>query len=279
MSAGHLRDNKKTVGITNTSTTRRVLAVVGLSIGTIAALLLVLVGVQLLSIPVAWLAGHSVAIAAVGVFSVVLAILSVWLWHGRRPAWNRIGLTLDRRTAVQFGAGMGLAGLIAVAGALAVSLLGEAPWNGGEQMTAWLLALPVSLVTALMVQAFPEELLFRGHLQERLTRWLGPMAVVGVSALAFGAIHVISAGPQNAVEQLYLVLQAIAFGFACAATRWYSGTIWIAVGLHGGFHIWRGLLVPAETVVTLTGTVTAIAGYVLVGVLFLRRGRATSTNT
>ena len=252
---------------------RRALAVVGLSLATIVALLLVVVTSQLLALPVATFAGNTAAVVAGGALAVVLVLLAVWLLHRRRPNWTQIGLTLNRRAPVQVGVGIGIAGLIAVVCALVVSITGTANWHSSAQSKAWLLALPINLATALLLQSFPEELMFRGHLQERLTKWLGPIAIVTASTLAFGIIHMISGGPQNATEQLYVVLQATAFGFSCAAARYWSGTIWIAVGLHGGFHIWRGLLVPSETVVSFTGAITAIAGYLLVGMLFLARAR------
>ena len=75
-------------------------------------------------------------------------------------------------------------------------------------------------------------------------------------------------GPEDGFQQLGIVLQATAFGFACAASRHLTSTVWMAVGIHTGFHLWRDVVVdvhPADHAVTLA----TVAAYTLLGVLLL----------
>ncbi|MFI7634650.1 lysostaphin resistance A-like protein [Nonomuraea sp. NPDC049400] len=177
----------------------------------------------------------------VGVVGITLASLGfVYLirrFLGRQP-WRGVGLTRSWRAAPHLLAGV-LAGAVAVvaAGALSVAF-GVATWAPDDVVLPQLSALPLMIAILLLGQAFPEELLWRGHLFDTLSGRLSPRAVLIVTAVAFGAMHIFSkSGADTLAERLLYIVHAAGLGFACGAARARTGTVWMAVGVHLGFHI------------------------------------------
>lgn len=131
----------------------------------------------------------------------------------------------------------------AVAAAVVVMPLGfwmqAQGWlRGGEAYTAEPLALFLlgGLVPALVVQGFPEELLWRGYLMQTLPL-RSPWAIVLWSSGLFALIHLISSGGQeNLAERFLYLLPAFGFGFLAAALYRATGQLWAAVGVHAGMH-------------------------------------------
>jgi CAAX protease family protein len=78
-----------------------------------------------------------------------------------------------------------------------------------------------------------EEMLSRGLVQ-RVLAVLGPVrAAVGV-ALLFGAGHTLSGVwfSRPVDDTIFITINAAAFGFVCAASRWHLRTIWPLVAVH-----------------------------------------------
>lgn len=94
-----------------------------------------------------------------------------------------------------------------------------------------------ALVPAFVMQAFPEELFYRGYVLNAARVWL-PVAVL-ISALTFGSLHVLSQSPATSVFERFVLypVMATALGFACAMARLSTGSLWAAVGIHGGMHM------------------------------------------
>ncbi len=254
---------------------RRYAAIAGLSVSTMAFVIgsLVLAGVG--AVAMAGITGDYVASYATHALTSVAALAFVWVWHRRRgrSLWREVGLTFNRFTLPLLATGIGISGLVTAAMSLVPVLSGDAPFNDSGQMIQWLAGVPAFLTTAFLLQGFPEELLFRGHLQERLRRWTTDGAAIAISALWFGSMHIISNGPINGTQQAYLMAIAAAFGFTAACARHVTGSIWIAVGVHGGFHIWRGLLVPAQTQLHFGAALTCVLGFVAAGFAILYIGK------
>lgn len=54
----------------------------------------------------------------------------------------------------------------------------------------------------------------------------------------FGVIHIVSQSPADTVaERLLYVVAATGLGALATAARLGSGSVWPAVGVHGGFHV------------------------------------------
>ncbi len=254
------------------SPVRRALAVVGVLISTWALFYLALTIAPLAALPLFWVAGEPTALVFVHLSTSVIALAFVWIWHRKRgrALWSEVGVSINRRTAGHFAAGMGIAALATVAMSIVPVLSGTATFNTSEQMTQWFIGIPAILTTAFLLQAIPEELLFRGQMQKRLHRWIGDAGVIAVSTLGFGLMHVISLGPANALEQANLIAVVVGWAFTCAVARYLTGSIWMAVGIHGGFHIWKGSLIDqGAQLYDHFGSVPGVVAYIAVGCAML----------
>ncbi|MEU9834490.1 CPBP family intramembrane glutamic endopeptidase [Streptosporangium sp. NPDC048047] len=195
---------------------------------------------------------------------------------GRQP-WRGVGLTGSRRAPLHLllGALAGMAGM-AAANALSVAV-GVAAWQPWEMVTAGLPYLPLAIAFALLSQAFPEELLWRGHLFDTLSGRLTPPVVLAVVSIGFGAMHLISqSAADTPVERLLYVGQAAALGFACAAARARTGALWAAVGVHTGSHI-ANMLLPTRDITYGVQIVIMIATLSATGLLILAGRRRNGT--
>ena len=178
---------------------------------------------------------------AVPLATTVIAVLLVVL-HRRfvtREPWSGVRLDWKWSAVPQTLLGVVFAvAAIAVANAVSVAA-GFATWLVDWELfreQAGQFALVVLIV--ILGQAFPEELLFRGHLFGTLSKSLSPRAVLAVTTLVFGSLHILSQSPATGtVEKLLYVVTATCLGFACGAGRARTGAVWMAIGFHTGFHI------------------------------------------
>lgn len=193
-----------------------------------------------------------------------------WRWSGRSILWLLLG--------VAAAAGS----LIAVMALLPAT--GARP--GGDALLGDQAATPASIALlviyylglAFLQQGIPEELLFRGWLLWRLRD--RPVVAVVVTTLAFTVIHLVSQGGQQSAWERVLYL-ALPFGFALLAVGLllWTGSLWAAAGVHGGFHVGNliaaAVLPPVDPVASwlAIGAVQAVLGSILV-VTALRRGKA-----
>ncbi|EKX90826.1 CAAX amino terminal protease family protein [Corynebacterium durum F0235] len=86
-----------------------------------------------------------------------------------------------------------------------------------------------------LLQAIPEEIIFRGWLIPSLGN---TKLAVALSVVTFGAIHIVSqGGQQNLVERFIYLIMPLGFAFSAAIVRLASHSVWAAIGVHGGLHI------------------------------------------
>lgn len=86
-----------------------------------------------------------------------------------------------------------------------------------------------------LLQAIPEEIIFRGWLIPSLG---STKLAVALSVVTFGVIHIVSqGGQQNLVERFIYLIMPLGFAFAAAIVRLASHSVWAAIGVHGGLHI------------------------------------------
>ena len=101
-----------------------------------------------------------------------------------------------------------------------------------SQPTDRLASLALAAYATSLVGVFVEELLFRGVVQTRLSERSPTPLAVPVAALLFSAIHVpgwiILAIPVDAGTAVSVFL----IGVICGALRYWSGSLWPAVGAH-----------------------------------------------
>ena len=133
---------------------------------------------------------------------------------------------------------------------------------------------------AFLLQAIPEELLFRGWLFATLRA--RPVLAIAVTTLSFTVIHLASNGGQTSFAERLLYL-ALPFGFSLLAVGMllWTGSLWSAVGVHGGFHLGNAVAMLTLPQVDLPlswmviGALQTVVGTALI-VTGLQRGRRRS---
>lgn len=89
--------------------------------------------------------------------------------------------------------------------------------------------LPGLLLVVVLVAPLVEELLFRGFLLPGLAAGrLGPAGAIVVTSLLFAAVH--------AQYDLFDMSAVLALGLLLGAARWFSGSLWLAYGLHAAVN-------------------------------------------
>jgi membrane protease YdiL (CAAX protease family) len=186
------------------------------------------------------------------------------------------------------GSGGWLLLAIVVAGGLVVAAIAVLPATGPVSADADVSSVPmivfgvIGLISqSFLLQAIPEELLFRGWLFS--TMRARPMLAIAVTTLSFTVIHLASSGGQTSFAERLLYL-ALPFGFSLLAVGMllWTGSLWSAVGVHGGFHLGNAVAMLTLPQVDLPlswiviGALQAIVGTALI-VTALRRGRGRST--
>lgn len=212
--------------------------------------------------------------ATVGILGVSLVVASRRYLDRRR--FGGLGLTLTHEAWRSFAVGAaafvipcaaGL-GIAVVAGWVQISL----PVAPAEL----LLSVAVLLVTVLMYEALPEELIFRGYFYRNLAGVVPPwMAALGQAVLfaVFGtALWVLTHGPEVLVERgTIFLLMGIVLGFIRIA----SASVWTCIGFHWAFQLTAqtllGSRIDAHGPVELFGVVPAFALGVSLVAFMLRR--------
>lgn len=157
----------------------------------------------------------------------------------RRPL-RETGLFFDKGSIPAFLIGAVPTAVIVLVSAFALNAAGLVRPAEPSQAQAWVKVIMV-ITMGLIVQGFPEELLWRGYLMQTLP-WHNRWGVAAFSAALFGSMHVISSGGQEGAVERYLLypLAAMAFAFLAAALYQLTGQLWAAVGVHAGMHFATG---------------------------------------
>lgn len=172
---------------------------------------------------------------------------------GRVPAGRAWGVLLATSVAAAAVTGLG-AGLATLTGLDAGR--GAVPETAGIPL---LLVVAYGLARAYLLQGIQEEWWFRGFaFRGGESR---PWLVLVVTTVVFTLMHLTASGGQQSPAErvLYLVLP-LGMGLWAGAERWCTGTVWGAVGIHGGIH--TGLIAP-----TLLGWPLGPAAWVIIGLV------------
>jgi membrane protease YdiL (CAAX protease family) len=177
----------------------------------------------------------------------VLGLVFVLRRHGDRRPWSGLGLTVDRTAIPHLLFGIVLATMITTVAVGATVQLGLADWDWSAGATTkspeQSLATTILMIamSTLLVQGFPEELVFRGYMFRNLGGTLPLWATVASSSLLFGSMHVFSNGGATTLgERVLYAVAMTGFGLMLAACRTVSGTLWLGIGFHGGYDAVHG---------------------------------------
>lgn len=211
----------------------------------------------------------------VHVLTALVAVLLVWLCMrllDRRPM-RETGLRFNARTIPMLLLGTAIATIIVLVVALPLAAAGlmrpPEPMDG----PFWLAVL-LGISAGFVLQAFPEEFVWRGYLLQTM-RVRAEVAVL-VSAVLFALMHLMSEGGQESPLE-HLMYLAVPFGFAVLAGGLVlrTGSMWAAVGVHGGVHL--GTLILTHFFDVGEGPAYWLIGglvFTVVGLLVMRASRS-----
>jgi len=160
-----------------------------------------------------------------------------------------------------FAVTMGIAHLAGVKG-IPKGSLSDMWWSGDT----WWANIILAFGLGFLLQAIPEEIIFRGWLIPSLGN---TKLAVALSAVVFGGMHIISQdAQQNLVERFIYLIMPLGFAFAAAIVRLASHSVWAAIGVHGGLHISGTIMffLPNESSPlqwTLLGVLWALVGTIV----------------
>jgi membrane protease YdiL (CAAX protease family) len=163
-------------------------------------------------------------------------LFAIASWRRRGvPVRRGLGLTLDRRTAPDIGAG------VLIAAAAMVAILAVELALGGVRAGAGAFDVPAALGFGLflVLSGIIDEVLMRGMLISGLSAALGgrPMAAVLIGGVLFGMTHMFFAGA-SALSVVSNSLGGVMYGLAFILT----GRIWLGLGLHFSWNFVQGPL-------------------------------------
>lgn len=195
----------------------------------VAVVIVGLVVGQLVALAAILAAGDSEPVMAAAFVVADLLLVAVIVASAGRGAGRLTAATLGiRRTRFWRAVGWSLAiwiGVLAIEALWALLVGGfsnveEDPGVSEGELVMILFAVAV-------VTPIAEELAFRGYLFPALTRWRGPWIAAVLTALLFGAAHVLSS-PVEALPALAV------FGFGACLLFWFTGSLLPCVALHAG---------------------------------------------
>ncbi|MDO5512675.1 CPBP family intramembrane glutamic endopeptidase [Corynebacterium sp.] len=174
---------------------------------------------------------------------IIVGGVLAWMRWVERTSISITGLTRYRTMLPGFVGGLALAGLAIILGWIVLAALdqgqAEPPMLDGNDMTqvSTGMLLVFVVVRAVLLQGLPEELIYRGWFFQ-LTR-NRPWLTLVWTTLAFTIIHLTSSGgQQNPMDHLFYLVMPLGMGVLGGAVVLWRGSVWWAVGTHGGLHIW-----------------------------------------
>ncbi len=148
-----------------------------------------------------------------------------------------LGFHLSRAAVRETGLGLGLGVALGVAVVAAIALLGGVRWSAQEGAVVDWLAAGVGSLAFLAIPAAAEEAVLRGYPLQALAEAWGPMWGLGVTSVAFGAMHLANPG----VTALG-VLSVTAAGVFLGVVYLKTGSLWWATGAHVGWNWSHGFV-------------------------------------
>ena len=214
------------------------------------ALVVVAVPLSLAGVP---LDGPFAALLSVTIQAVVyIGLIRLLVVDTGALDWRAMGVRRLDRTAVAESAGGALWALpvVLLTGLVASVLLNLIPVQPVSPLppTGTTLGFALSLLAAVVVAPFGEEILFRAFATTAWVRALGARRGVVLGAMVFAFAHVVTVSGSSAGDAIQLALVAFVGRIPIAlALGWLfvrRGTVWASFGLHAAFN--GILLVLAE---------------------------------
>lgn len=186
--------------------------------------------------------GSHVARAVAGLVLYVGLVAAAQRWLDRRPLAD-VGLRPVRQGPWWLLVGAAAWLLPALAGATLCVALGWSRIALAEPLTAVAGVVALRLVLVVVMEAVPEELLFRGYLYGTIAQGWSPRHAVVGQALLF-VLWGAASGAARTVDRLLLFA---VFALVMGALRHRTGTVWTTIGFHTAFQTVAQATGPPET--------------------------------
>ena len=167
----------------------------------------------------------------------LVACASVWLLcrYLDKTPFSIVDLRLTSRGVLWFFSMIAAACIIFATTMGIAHLAGVKGISEDSSGDTWWANIILAFGLGFLLQAIPEEIIFRGWLIPSLGN---TKLAVALSVVTFGVIHIVSqGGQQNLVERFIYLIMPLGFAFAAAIVRLASHSVWAAIGVHGGLHI------------------------------------------
>ena len=167
----------------------------------------------------------------------LVACASVWLLcrYLDKTPFSIVDLRLTSRGVLWFFSMIAAACIIFATTMGIVHLAGVKGISEDSSGDTWWANIILAFGLGFLLQAIPEEIIFRGWLIPSLGN---TKLAVALSVVTFGVIHIVSqGGQQNLVERFIYLIMPLGFAFSAAIVRLASHSVWAAIGVHGGLHI------------------------------------------
>ena len=167
----------------------------------------------------------------------LVACASVWLLcrYLDKTPFSIVDLRLTSRGVLWFFSMIAAACIIFATTMGIAHLAGVKGISEDSSGDTWWANIILAFGLGFLLQAIPEEIIFRGWLIPSLGN---TKLAVALSVVTFGAMHIVSqGGQQNLVERFIYLIMPLGFAFAAAIVRLASHSVWAAIGVHGGLHI------------------------------------------
>ncbi|MFT3943395.1 MAG: CPBP family intramembrane metalloprotease [Ancrocorticia sp.] len=167
---------------------------------------------------------------------VALLLICVYTRFIDRRPFKVTGIRVDRRTIPTLLIGTAISLVVIVPASVLfgkLELVEVIAFTSPEPLWVGILN---TLLLGFVMQGATEEFIWRGWLSQSVGGSWKRQALI--TSVAFGLIHIISNGGHDSIWEGALYLTAAgAFGFTAAALYFATGSIWAAVGIHGGLHL------------------------------------------
>lgn len=168
----------------------------------------------------------------------VLALVFIWLYSryiDHRP-FKVTGIRFTRRTLPALLIGTSISLVVIVPASILLGKLGLITVVEFISPEPFWVGVLNTLLLGFVMQGATEEFMYRGWLSQTVGGSWQRQALV--TSVAFGLIHIFSNGGHDSIwEAVIYMTSAGAFGFTAVALYFTTGSIWAAVGIHGGLHL------------------------------------------
>ncbi len=168
----------------------------------------------------------------------LVALIIIWLYNkfvDRRP-FKVNGIRIDRRTVPALLIGTSISLVVIVPASVLLGNLGLVEVITFTSPEPFWVGVLNTILLGFVMQGATEEFIWRGWLSQSVGGSWQRQALI--TSVAFGLIHIISNGGHASIwEGALYITAAGAFGFTAAALYFATGSIWAAVGIHGGLHL------------------------------------------